>query len=149
MEKQKEIVIETRIGTQCISMDKVIEFPRGLLGFEDHHSFTLLQLRDASPFLVLQSMDAPNLGFLVADPYSFIDDYPVVINSADEETLQVEDPADVAVLVTVTIPHGRPENTALNLSGPILVNRKSRRGVQTPLMDKNVPTQLYLNIEGK
>ncbi|WP_290917735.1 flagellar assembly protein FliW [Halodesulfovibrio sp.] len=149
MEKQKEIVIETRIGTQSISMDKVIEFPRGLLGFEDHHSFTLLQLRDASPFLVLQSMDAPNLGFLVADPYSFIDDYPVVINSVDEETLQVDDPADVAVLVTVTIPHGRPENTALNLSGPILVNRKSRRGVQTPLTDKNVPTQLYLNIEGK
>ncbi|SIO39206.1 flagellar assembly protein FliW [Halodesulfovibrio marinisediminis] len=149
MEEQKEIVIETRIGTQSISMDKVIEFPRGLLGFEDHHSFTLLQLRDASPFLVLQSMDAPNLGFLVADPYSFIDDYPVIINSADEETLQVEDPADVAVLVTVTIPHGRPENTALNLSGPILVNRKSRRGVQTPLTDRNVPTQLYLNIEGK
>lgn len=149
MEEQKEIVIETRIGTQSISMDKVIEFPRGLLGFEDHHSFTLLQLRDASPFLVLQSMDAPNLGFLVADPYSFIDDYPVIINSADEEALQVEDPADVAVLVTVTIPHGRPENTALNLSGPILVNRKSRRGVQTPLTDRNVPTQLYLNIEGK
>lgn len=149
MEKQKEIVIETRIGSQSVSMDKVIEFPRGLLGFEDHHNFTLLQLRDASPFLVLQSMDAPSLGFLVADPYSFIDDYPVIINSVDEETLQVEDPSDVAVLVTVTIPHGRPENTALNLTGPILVNRKSRRGVQTPLTDKNVPTQLYLNIESK
>lgn len=149
MEKQKEIVIETRIGTQSVSIDKVIEFPRGLLGFEDQHNFTLLQLRDASPFLVLQSMDAPSLGFLVADPYSFIDDYPVIINSVDEETLQVEDPSDVAVLVTVTIPHGRPENTALNLTGPILVNRKSRRGVQTPLTDKNVPTQLYLNIESK
>ncbi|MCG8530170.1 MAG: flagellar assembly protein FliW [Desulfovibrionales bacterium] len=149
MEKQKEIVIETRIGTQSISMDKVIEFPRGLLGFEEHHRFTLLQLRDASPFLVLQSVDSPNLGFLVADPYTFVEDYPIVINSADEELLQVADPSDVAVLVTVTIPHGRPENTALNLSGPILVNRKSRRGVQMPLVDKNIPSQLYLNIQEK
>ena len=149
MEQQKEVVIETRIGTQSISMDKVIEFPRGLLGFEEHHNFTLLQLRDASPFLVLQSMDAPNLGFLVADPYSFIEDYPVSVNSVDEELLQVEDAGDVAVLVTVTIPHGRPENTALNLSGPILVNKRSRRGIQIPLVDKNIPTQLYLHIEGK
>ena len=149
MEKQKEIVIETRIGTQSVSTEKVIDFPRGLLGFEEHHAFTLLQLRDASPFLVLQSMDAPNLGFLVADPYTFIDDYPIIINSADEELLQVNDPSDVAVLVTVTIPHGRPENTALNLSGPILVNRKSRRGVQMPLVDRNIPSQLYLNVETK
>lgn len=142
-------MIETRIGPQSISMDKVIKFPRGLLGFEEHQNFTLLQLRDASPFLVLQSMDSSSLGFLVADPYSFIDDYPVTLNSVDEELLEVSDPSDVAVLVTVSIPHGKPENTALNLSGPILVNRKSRRGVQIPLTDKKIPTQVYLNIDTK
>ncbi len=72
---RNERIIETRLGRQVIALDKVIHFPRGLMGFEDQHEFTLLQIKPGASFLVLQSMSDPRLGLLVADPYCFLEDY--------------------------------------------------------------------------
>ncbi|GFM37791.1 hypothetical protein DSM19430T_24750 [Desulfovibrio psychrotolerans] len=127
-------------------MDKVIYFPRGLMGFEDKHDFTLLQLKEGSPFLVLQSMDDPRLGLLVADPYSFLEDYPIRVGEAEQKLLRLQNIRQVAVLVTVSIPKGEPEKTALNLSGPILVNHQARLGLQIPQTDGKFPSQVYLHM---
>lgn len=143
MVRQKERVIQTRIGRQSVAQDKVLYFPRGLIGFEDKHEFTLLQLRVGAPFLILQSMDDPRLGLLVGDPYSFLDDYPVRIGDAEQKLLRLRNVRQVAVLVTVSIPPGRPEKTALNLTGPILINHEIRLGLQVPQTDGNFPAQYY------
>ena len=37
-----------------------------------------------------------------------------------------------AVLVTVSIPAGAPEQAALNLTGPIVINYEARVGLQVP-----------------
>ena len=71
-----------------------------------HKEFTLLQVREESPFLVLQSLSDPSLGLLVADPYLFLTDYEVVIGEADLRALGVDSREQVTVLVTVTIPQG-------------------------------------------
>ena len=139
-----EIEVQTRLGARVINTDKVIIFPRGLMGFEDKHRFTLLQLREGSPFLVLQSLEVPTLGLLVADPYSFIPDYRVRVGDAEQRLLGVADVSEVAVLVTVSIPDGHPEKTALNLVGPILINHPQRLGLQVPQSDFSFPPQLYL-----
>ena len=133
MENRKEI--ETRLGRQAVDLDKVIHFPRGIIGFEDRKHFTLLQIRPDAPFLVLQSMDDPGLGLLVADPYLFLPDYTLKIGDAEQKLLQVTERADVAVLVTVAIPPGKPEETVLSLTGPILINHAVRIGLQVPQTD--------------
>ena len=66
MARRTEVVeARTRLGTRRIDPDKIIEFPRGLMGFEDQREFTLLQLREDAPFLVLQSLQDPELGLQV------------------------------------------------------------------------------------
>lgn len=145
MARQKEKVVQTRLGKQTISPAKVIYFPRGIMGFEEEKEFTLLQIRDDSPFLVLQSMSDPRLGLLVADPYTFLEDYPIRIGDAEQKLLKLETIRQVTVLVTVTIPPGHPEKTALNLSGPILVNHETRLGLQVPQVDGKFPSQVYLH----
>lgn len=149
MARQNERIVQTRLGKQAVSLDKVIYFPRGLMGFEDKHEFTLLQLKEGSPFLVLQSMDDPRLGLLVADPYSFLEDYPIRVSEAEQKLLNLSTIRQVAVLVTVSIPQGEPEKTALNLSGPILVNHKARLGVQVPQVEGKFPSQVYLHKPGQ
>ena len=139
-----ELEVQTRLGTRLIDTDKVIIFPRGLMGFEDKHRFTLLQLREGSPFLVLQSLEDPTLGLLVADPYSFLPDYRIRVGDAEQRLLGVTHVREVAVLVTVSIPEGKPEKTALNLVGPILINHPQRLGLQVPQADCNFPPQVYL-----
>ena len=142
MENRTEI--DTRLGLQVVDMDKVIHFPRGIIGFENSKRFTLLQIRPEAPFLVLQSMDDPGLGLLVADPYGFLPEYTLKIGDAEQKLLQVSRREDLAVLVTVAIPPGRPEETVISLTGPILINHAARIGIQAPQTDMKGPSKLKL-----
>ncbi|NDV25145.1 flagellar assembly protein FliW [Desulfovibrio sp. JC010] len=140
MAKERKKIIRTRIGEREITEEGIIYFSRGLIGFDDKREFALIQLSDASPFLLLQSVEDPGLGLLVADPYSFMDDYEVRLSEAEKRILRVENVRQMAVLVTVTIPPGRPNETTLNLGGPIIINSEARRGMQVPQVDSKYPT---------
>ncbi len=150
MARKNEVEIQTRLGLRTVDTDKVIYFPRGLAGFEGLHEFILLQINTDTPFLVLQSMDKAQVGLLVADPYTFMEDYNVKVGDAEQKLLRLKDNErdNVAVLVTVSIPQGKPEETSLNLVGPILVNREKRVGLQIPQADSCAVAQ-YLIHQGK
>lgn len=137
--------IDTRLGKQVVSLDKVIRFPRGIIGFEDRKEFTLLQIRPESPFLVLQSMDDPGLGLLVADPYVFLPQYSIRVSDAEQKILQASAADEVAVLVTATIPPGKPEDMFISLTGPILINHPAKIGLQVPQVELQGPTKIFLN----
>lgn len=140
MAKKQERVIQSRIGKLSIPPDRILHFPRGIIGFENEKEFTLVKIKEDSPFLILQSMNNPRLGLLVADPYGFIQDYDVVVGEAERKLLRIENIRQVLVLVTVTIPPGSPENTTLNLTGPVVLNMQARVGLQVPQVDAKYPT---------
>lgn len=145
MARQKEKVIQTRIGKRVIELDKTIYFPHGLIGIEDQREFSLLQIREDSPFLILQSITTARMGILVADPYSFTSDYEVKLGEAEQKILRLKNIRQLAVLVTVSIPPGEPEKTALNLSGPLLINYDARVGLQVPQVDSKYSGHIYLH----
>lgn len=131
----------TRLGEREISPDAIVYFPRGLIGLEDKREFVLLSVKDdKSPFLLLQCVTDPGLGLLVADPYAFLEKYDVKLENPDRKTLKIENIKQLAILVTVTIPQNKPENTTLNLQGPIVINTQSRIGLQVPQTDAGYPT---------
>ncbi|GFK92695.1 Flagellar assembly factor FliW [Fundidesulfovibrio magnetotacticus] len=140
MAKKQDRVIQSRIGALSVPPERVLHFPRGLIGFEQEREFTLVQIREDSPFVILQSMNDPRLGLMVADPYSFIQDYDVVVGEAERKILRIDNIRQVLVLVTVTIPPGRPQDTTLNLTGPVVINREDRVGLQVPQVDAKYPT---------
>ncbi|QLA16856.1 flagellar assembly protein FliW [Desulfolutivibrio sulfoxidireducens] len=140
MAQENERVIQSRVGEISVPLERVIRFPRGLIGFENHKDFTLIHLREDSPFHVLQSMESATLGLLVADPYTFMAEYEVVVGEADRRLLGIEDRKEVSVFVTVTIPVGRPDLTTLNLSGPLVINTQARLGLQIPQTDSKYPS---------
>lgn len=124
--------IETKLGMQQISEDNIIHFPKGIIGYEEEQNFTLLSLGENSPFCMLQSTKTPDLGFIVTDPYTFIDDYSVKMNEAEQACIQAESSKDIFVFVTITIPREKPDQTTLNLSGPIFINHEKRIAMQVP-----------------
>nr|WP_229592431.1 flagellar assembly protein FliW [Pseudodesulfovibrio sediminis] len=144
MAKERKQKIMTRLGEREVSSDGIIYFPRGLVGLEDKREFALLSVKDDdSPFLLLQCVTDPGLGLLVADPYAFIESYDVKIENADRKVLKVENIRQVAVLVTVTIPRDKPEDTTLNLQGPIVINTEARIGLQIPQTEAGYPTHFH------
>ncbi|MCL1915859.1 MAG: flagellar assembly protein FliW [Desulfovibrionaceae bacterium] len=142
---EKMMEFQTRLGLQKISLDHVLRFPRGIIGYENKRDFALLRIREGSPFLILQSLEDPGLGLLVADPYSFVQDYSIRLNDVEQHMLHVSSPEQVSVLVTVSIPAGRPEETCLNLLGPVVVNHEARLGLQVPQSDPDQPAKVFLH----
>ncbi len=138
-------IIMSRLGEREISLEKVIHFPQGLVGYTDQHDFVLLEIKEGAPFLLLQSMNQPDLGFLVADPFSFVSDYTIQADMRAEKTLKATSQKDLAVLVTVSIPPGKPEETTLNLTGPILINHAERLGLQVPQMEGQNPCRVHVH----
>lgn len=145
---REEVIIDTRLGQQTIEPEKIINFPQGLIGFENQQKFILLQIQPASPFIILQSIDNPKLGLLVADPYSFIKHYTVQLNDTEKTILQSEI-HNLAILVTMTIPKGKPALTRLNLTGPILINYDTKIGLQVPQPNLETTSHIYIYHPGE
>ena len=137
--------IDTRLGKRIVAQDKIITFSRGLIGYEDKKDFTLLQIKENTPFLILQSTEEPSLGFLVGDPFVFCQEYQVKVGDAEQLLLKIDRIEQVAVLCMVIIPMDKPEDISMSLNGPILINHEARIGLQVPQSDNKYPTKLFLN----
>jgi len=142
--RPKTVLIQTKLGDREVTRDSVLFFPHGLIGLDDKREYVLIPVRENSPFLLLQCVTDPGLGLLVADPFPFLPDYNIKLEQAEKKILRVENLRQIAVLVTVTIPRNRPQETTLNLSGPIILNSKARIGMQVPQTDSKYPTHFRL-----
>jgi flagellar assembly factor FliW len=109
-----------------------IVFDDGLIGCEDWKRFVLLQSGEAGPVALLQCLDDPDVGFLVASPYDIVDGYRVDVSDADREAIGLRAADDAMVLCTLIVKQDPVEVTA-NLLGPLLINRANGRGVQVVL----------------
>ena len=61
MDKQR-ISINSRIGKLEVDRDRMIHFPRGLIGFEALREFVLVEFKPGTPFHFLQSVEVPGMG---------------------------------------------------------------------------------------
>jgi flagellar assembly factor FliW len=108
-----------------------ISFPRGLFGFEDFHSFVLVE-SEQSPLYWLQSVEDSILAFPVIDPFLFRPDYEVNVGNEELAEIGISEPKNVLILAVVTIPCGGGPLTA-NLQGPLIINRETNVGKQVIL----------------
>jgi flagellar assembly factor FliW len=138
-------IIHSRVGPLDVQEERLILFPNGLVGFEQQREFALLRLREDSVFFLLQSCTDPNLGLMVTDPFVFLPDYRIRIGSAEQGLLRLKNMREAVVLVTVTIPPGKPEDAVINLVGPLVINVRLRRGMQVPQNLLNHPPRVRLN----
>lgn len=128
----------TRFGTVDIAEDRVITFPKGLLGFQDHHRYCLLQPNDDACFFWLQCLDDPSLAFVVTDPVQFFPDYSVPVRNEQMEELKIRNIEDSQVLVIV---NKVGATLTGNLQGPLVVNVAHRVGEQFVLAEKKWTTR--------
>jgi len=100
-----------------------IRMPLGLLGFEQCKRFTLSTRPAEEPFLRLQAVGNPQLGFLVISPSLAVSDYRPTIPDEDARFLGLEGPEDALIVNIVTV--RGPKEATVNLKGPIVLNRRT------------------------
>jgi flagellar assembly factor FliW len=128
----------TRFGRLSVDDERIITVPKGLLGFPNHTRFALIQTSDENYFFWLQSIDEPNLAFVVTDPSIFFKDYDVPIREETQAELQLSDLGHAQVFV---ICNKVDEWLTGNLLGPIVVNAANRTGQQVVLTEKKWTTR--------
>jgi flagellar assembly factor FliW len=134
--------VETsRFGTIEVAEDRVIEFSKGLLGFSKYRKYVLIQPSDDGYFFWLQSMDAPELAFVVTDPALFVNDYQVPMNSSQLESMGLRSSDEAQVLVIV---NKRGSVLTGNLQGPLVVHMEKKMGEQLVLADRRFHTRVPL-----
>lgn len=116
-----------------IEEDRVVYFPDGLLGFPGQKSYAILDHRPGSPFLWLQSMDLPDLAFVMTNPFLIRTDYLQALSPEEMEHFACKDGREITVFAIVTIPPGRVEEMTVNLLGPLVIDLKMRAGRQVIL----------------
>jgi len=110
-----------------------VSFPAGLLGFERFKDYILLDAQQ-KPFFYLQSIDVPDLAFILIDPFLFRPDYSLDVNDDNLGEIGLSQPDDVLVFAIVTVP-GEGGAVTANLMGPLIINKQNRLGMQTVLGD--------------
>lgn len=128
----------TRFGTITIPENRVITFPKGLLGFGSQRNFCLLEPGNDSAFFWLQAVDEPSLAFVVTDPSLFFSDYSVPIKPEQMTELKLARLEDAQVFVIV---NKIDENLTANLQGPLVINTITREGEQVVLADRRWTTR--------
>lgn len=142
-------ILTRDFGKVNIDKDKIIEFPDGIPGFKDEKEFVLLPLDEDSLFVIMQSVNTPELAFITIEPRNIIKDYEFVISEKTEELLQIEGIEDIILLNIVNIKE-KVEDMTINLAAPLVININKNLGKQIILDDSKYPVKYKLeNNEAK
>lgn len=136
-----KVIETTRFGTIEVKEDRIFNFLQPILGFEHLTKYVLVDHAPDSPFKWLQSAEDPQTAFIVTNPINFGIEYEFTISEEDTDRLGLESAEDALVLTIVYIPQGAPQLMTTNLSGPIIINIKNRKGMQLVLSDSRYSTK--------
>ncbi len=128
------------LGRVAYSAEDVIFFPQGVLGFLKFKKYLVVTVKDFLPFVWMVSTEAPEVGFLLAEPMRFCADYVPNITKRDLNELLADHPQSLEMYSIVTV-NQDPHLTTANLSGPILVNQEKKIGKQLVLLDDRYSTK--------
>lgn len=128
--------IETvAFGAQEVDPDTLIEFAQGLPGFESSRRYKLFHQAPDDAVHYLQSADDPELAFSVVEAGSLHIAYEFSLDDREQQLLDMR-PEDELMILLITYRRngGNPGgDVGANLMGPLLINPRSRRGMQKVL----------------
>ncbi|MBW1802921.1 MAG: flagellar assembly protein FliW [Deltaproteobacteria bacterium] len=130
-----------RFGPLEIDETRIIHFPDGLLGFPECRNYVILEHQPGSPFCWLQSVDVPELAFVMANPFQIKGDYLDALSPEEKALFANKDKGNIVVFALVTIPPGQVEKMTINLLGPIVIDSDLHTGRQVILANSGYHTR--------
>lgn len=134
--------IMTRFGEVEYDPAQILRFPDGLLGFEGLRDFIVMPNLKDGPLFWIQSVEDPQVAFVLTDPTNFFLTYRVAPDAGEREMLELADEEECFPLAVVTV---HPDKTVtLNLAAPILFAPRTNRAIQVILENSTWQTRTPL-----
>lgn len=131
--------IQTRFGEVEYNPENIINFPEGVIGFKDLHEFIVMPNEKPGPLFWFQSLEDPEVAFLLTDPTNFFLEYRVVPDNDERKKLGMRKNDQVHVLSVVSLHQDR--SITLNLQAPVLFASHSNRALQVILEKTSYSTR--------
>jgi flagellar assembly factor FliW len=118
----------TRFGDLHIDDNDIFIFNEGIPAFEGHKEWILIG-NDENPIKWLQSLYDGAIALPVIPPDVIMNGYNARISKQELESIGMETPDDLVLLLVVSIPSS-PRDMTVNLRAPLVIHRKKRIGRQ-------------------
>lgn len=125
-----------------VNPDTVINFPEGLVGFEDLRRFTIFHEEGKPTVFWLQSLDDPQQAFSIVPPEMLDVKYEMELTDEDCKLIDLQDPAEALVVVILYRDSADGGRIAANTHSPLVLNTRSRLGMQK-IFREFQPSLLY------
>jgi flagellar assembly factor FliW len=126
---EDRVRLETRFGPIDAATHDLVQFPRGLPGFELCRRFAVLSLPELAPLHCLHAVDGPPASFLAIDPRLVLSKYRLVLRA--EDRARIGDPVDHKGLVWLALVSVDAAGAAwVNLRSPVVINPLRMIGCQ-------------------
>lgn len=131
-------------GVIDLADDKIIEFPQGIMGFENYKKYTVLyDLEDKNNISWLQSIEEESLAIPIVNPYVIKPDYNPVVEDELLKFIGELTEENVIIFLTMTVPVDVTK-TSVNLKAPFIINSDTRKGCQ--IITENTDYEIKYNI---
>ena len=134
--------IQSRFGEIEYDPENTLLFPEGLVGFEDLRKFVVMPNEKEGPLFWIQSVEDPEVAFILTDPTGFYYDYKVVPDGREREKLGIDENGECLIVSVVSVSSKR--EITLNLAAPILFASETNRALQVILEGTNFSPQTPL-----
>lgn len=124
-----EKIETTRFGELIVNDEAVLNFPKGIPGFETHKKWALAG-EDDNPIKWLQSMADGDVALPVVIPQIIKTNYNARLPEGEIDVLEASEVDDMALLIVLSIPPAAPWDMTANLRAPIVINHKKRIACQ-------------------
>jgi flagellar assembly factor FliW len=145
MSQSDNIKVKTsRFGELEVSPEQIVNLPLGMVGFPNLKRYILFPHKTGSAFFWLQSLERPDLAFVLINPLMVEANYQITLSGSDRKLLDIKDPNQIQVWAVVTIPHGAPDSMTANLKAPVVLNLENRLMAQIILESDDYPLKKVL-----
>ncbi len=133
------------------SNEAIFDFPGGLPGFEDQIAFLFVEQPQTRPLVFMQSLLNPGLCFLAVPVLTVDPEYRLSLSAEDLAALGFDSGstpkigADLGCFVLLTVAEDGPPT--VNLMSPIVVNLRTRKGIQSIPASSEYPLRHPLLLE--
>lgn len=138
------VVKTTRFGDIEVEDNKIVNFPAGIPGFTDSKRYFLMDYKEDIKWL--QSVDNPDVAFIVMEPFVFFPDYSFKMSDEAQNLIEANDDTDLIALMMLIIDG---DMLYANLKSPIVINAATGKGAQVVIEDDTVPFRTLLSIPPK
>lgn len=140
-------IATANFGTLQVSYDQFVYCPDGLVGLEDWKRYALIApYGEHSLFRCLQSMDRPDLAFLLVDPGVFAPQAHYTIPANVREKIQLPADAEAHWWAITVIPKDEPDQIWINLQAPLVLNGRDKLACQPVFDERQFPLRYILHV---